>query len=84
MSDYQEVSLYENRFWLQILGDHARFIYSALAPNEKEHIHTAEKFKNVFDQLLEQARMSVSGDALMQLNQYAYQQLMKFVSLNWS
>ncbi|ASK61533.1 hypothetical protein CFK37_04760 [Virgibacillus phasianinus] len=74
MSDYQEVSLYENRFWLQILGDHARFIYSALAPDEKEYIHTAEKLKNVFDQLLERARTSLSGDALLHFNQYAYQQ----------
>lgn len=73
MSDYQEISLYENRFWLQILGDHARFIYSALAPSEKEHIRTAEGFIDAFDQLLDNARTSLSGDELLRLNNQAFQ-----------
>jgi len=47
---------FEHEFWLQILGDHSRFILDSLAPSETADIKTAEKFKNLFDQLLEQAR----------------------------
>ena len=27
--------LYEHRFWLQILGDHCRFIFTALSPRKR-------------------------------------------------
>ena len=36
-------ALFENRFWLQIMGDHSRFIYYSLAPNETAHIHKARQ-----------------------------------------
>jgi hypothetical protein len=32
----EEEALFEHRFWLQILGDHARFILNALSPKEKK------------------------------------------------
>ncbi|MFC4104319.1 DUF2935 domain-containing protein [Paenibacillus xanthanilyticus] len=47
---------FEHRFWLQILGDHARFILQSLAPNEKPDIERAEAFKKSFDDLLAQSR----------------------------
>ncbi|REK71453.1 DUF2935 domain-containing protein [Paenibacillus paeoniae] len=47
---------FEHRFWLQILGDHARFIYNALSPIELKDIQTASRFIHHFDQLLTQAR----------------------------
>lgn len=47
---------YEHRFWLQILGDHSRFIYNALSPKEINDIRKAAQFITVFDQLLRQAR----------------------------
>lgn len=30
--DVQSDIMFEHRFWLQILGDHARFIHQSLAP----------------------------------------------------
>lgn len=71
---YQRVCLFEHQFWLQVLGDHARFIYMALSPTEKQHIQTAKEFMNVFDQLLENARTPLSGDTLLKLAQQADQQ----------
>ncbi|MBS4199403.1 DUF2935 domain-containing protein [Bacillus sp. FJAT-49732] len=47
---------FEHEFWLQILGDHSRFILDSLAPSETKDIELAQKFKNTFDQLLAQAR----------------------------
>src|SRR5436305_9946090 len=49
---------FEHRFWLQILGDHSRFIYEALAPVQKVEIERASNFIQVFDTLLDQANSS--------------------------
>lgn len=49
-------ALYEHRFWLQILGDHARFIMNTLSPAETQDVKTASGFIQAFDRLLEQAR----------------------------
>lgn len=68
----QEV-LFEHRFWLQILGDHSRFIYNSLKPKETKDIQLAHHFITEFDQLLGQARLPDAGNALEQLNNQAYQ-----------
>ncbi|MGG3571219.1 DUF2935 domain-containing protein [Bacillus gobiensis] len=47
---------FEHRFWLQILGDHSRFIHESLSPVQKEKIETASTFIRVFDTLLDQAK----------------------------
>jgi hypothetical protein len=49
-------ALFEHRFWLQILGDHARFIYNTLSPVEKQDIQLADSYIEGFDRLLEAAR----------------------------
>ncbi len=49
---------FENRYWLQILGDHLRFIEMALAPKEKELIERTVSLKKITDQLLDEARQS--------------------------
>ena len=49
--------LFEHRFWLQILGDHGRFILNALSPLEDKEIQRAEYFIKIFDELLENARI---------------------------
>lgn len=49
---------FEHRFWLQILGDHSRFIFEALAPIQKVEIEQAANFINIFDTLLERAKSS--------------------------
>lgn len=68
---YEKEALFEHRFWLQILGDHSRFIYRSLAPNEDKEIMRAGMFISVFDNLLGQARKSLSGTKLMELTREA-------------
>ncbi|WP_307719851.1 DUF2935 domain-containing protein [Paenibacillus kobensis] len=70
-----EEAWFEHRFWLQILGDHARFIFNALSPKEHQDIHQARNGVSVFDQLLAAARnRSVSLTELTkQAAQAAYQ-----------
>lgn len=53
--EYQRAALFEHRFWLQVLGDHGRFIQEALAPAEKEEIAAALYFIHTFDSLLNSA-----------------------------
>ncbi|MFF2090067.1 DUF2935 domain-containing protein [Paenibacillus sp. NPDC058174] len=73
-----QAALFENRFWLQILGDHARFIYNTLSPSEKQDIQIAAYYIPAFDQLLEQAR-SVSSEAeISNLNKQAYELTVEF------
>ncbi|MBT2654742.1 DUF2935 domain-containing protein [Bacillus sp. ISL-18] len=64
---FERTARFEHRFWLQILGDHSRFIYEALAPVQEEEIIKASTFIQVFDTLLDRARsadlMSLTTDA---------------------
>lgn len=72
--DYNKVSSFEHRFWLQVLGDHARFIYHTLSPSEVEHIQQAHYFLQMSDHLLEQSRKmtQASKEKWMELAQHAY------------
>ncbi len=74
MKDYniEEISTFEHRFWLQILGDHARFIKSDLAPKETELITLANYYIKIFDNLLTKARENLSEDELNKLTHQAY------------
>lgn len=71
-SVYVSTALFEHRFWLQVLGDHARFIYNLLSPKETVEIERAQQFINIFDALLAQSREDASRVNLAQLNQQAY------------
>ncbi|EEL52009.1 MULTISPECIES: DUF2935 domain-containing protein [Bacillus cereus group] len=51
-STYEENALFEHKFWLKILGDHAQFLLDALSPDEKEEIQKAEYFVQLFDRFL--------------------------------
>jgi hypothetical protein len=64
--------IFEHRFWLQILGDHSRFILNELSPEEKEEVRATNYFIKAFDSLLEEARKDISGKELMELNKKAY------------
>jgi len=55
LNDIQS-ALYEHRFWLQILGDHARFILNTLSPIENQDVQAAGSYIEAFDQLLDVAR----------------------------
>ncbi|RXZ83078.1 DUF2935 domain-containing protein [Paenibacillaceae bacterium] len=64
-------ALFEHRFWLQILGDHSRFIFNALSPKESEDIQTAQHFIQSFDRLLELSRAATSDANIKALTQQA-------------
>jgi hypothetical protein len=66
-------AIFEHQFWLQIMGDHSRFILHALSPKEMKDIETAEQFIRVFDQLLEQSRRIADDSQLAELNRVAQQ-----------
>ncbi|MEF3310035.1 DUF2935 domain-containing protein [Paenibacillus sp. GYB004] len=66
-----QAALFEHRFWLQILGDHSRFIYNALSPKESEDIQAAHHFIQSFDRLLELSRTAASNADIHTLTQQA-------------
>ncbi|MFE0505347.1 DUF2935 domain-containing protein [Peribacillus butanolivorans] len=49
---WEKKARFEHQFWLQILGDHSRFIHESLAPVEQENIEIASEFIQIFDTLL--------------------------------
>jgi hypothetical protein len=63
--------LFEHRFWLQILGDHSRFILNELSPTETEEIQEANYFKETFDKLLERSRQNLSEKEVLELTDSA-------------
>lgn len=65
--NFQQTARFEHRFWLQVLGDHGRFIYEALAPSEKKNIEIATYFIHTFDRLLN----SIDTVDLVQLSRIA-------------
>ncbi|WP_236898118.1 DUF2935 domain-containing protein [Clostridium beijerinckii] len=76
-SKIREMSIFEYRFWLQILGDHSRFILNALSPEETCFIDEATQFIKLFDYLLEKARRPISLENIHDLNYKAYSAAMK-------
>jgi hypothetical protein len=68
---YVETALFEHRFWLQILGDHARFIRDALSPTESLEVEQAEAFVKRYDNLLQRAREPLTSSELIHLSQTA-------------
>ena len=72
MTNYTAAVLFEHRFWLQVLGDHARFIKDSLSPDERDEIQSAEYFINIFDQLLIQARQPLTDVKIDALNREAF------------
>lgn len=52
----QDAIISENVFWLKIMMEHSRFIASLLDQSERNLVHTALKFGDDFETLLNQAR----------------------------
>jgi len=77
VSDVQP-ALFEHQFWLQILGDHGRFIYDSLAPKETNDIKTAQQFIQRYDQMLMTSRRADTGLNLGQLNREALHLTVEF------
>lgn len=70
--------LFEHRFWLQILGDHSRFILNELSPTETEEIQGARFFMGTFDKLLERARQNLSEREILELTENALKAAQEF------
>lgn len=77
ISSLREIALFEHMFWLQILGDHSRFIFNALSTKETDFIQQSNKFINLFDNLLNKSRRPISNEGLHELNYEAYSAAMK-------
>ncbi|PWA12227.1 hypothetical protein DCC39_07290 [Pueribacillus theae] len=71
--DYRKPALFEHRFWLQILGDHSRFIRDALSPKETRLVREANQMIATFDTLLSQARKQLGENELASLTRSAYE-----------
>lgn len=74
MNDFEETAVFEHRFWLQVLGDHARFIRDTLSPTETDYVKTATHFITVFDKLLQESRQNVSSSLLQNITEQANEQ----------
>jgi hypothetical protein len=80
----KELALWEHNFWLQVLGDHSRFILNALSPKETHFIHQANRFINLFDDLLIESRKPIVDEKLHDLNYKAYSAAMEIRELKLS
>lgn len=56
MKTFEEVASFEHQFWLQVLGDHARFLLDSFVVTQKKDIEKAKQFQQIFDTLLRKAR----------------------------
>lgn len=74
-ADLMTSTIYEHRFWLQVLGDHARFFYIALRGSEREEITRTNYFIQEFDSLLAQARQGLSRESLPGFQELIWQRV---------
>jgi hypothetical protein len=68
-TDSEKTVLFEHRFWLQVLGDHGRFILNALSSKEVERIEISKNFITLFDRLLDKSRQNIYGRELDDLTE---------------
>lgn len=68
---FKTEALFEHQFWLQILGDHSRFILNTLSQTELEKIQRSNYFIQIFDKLLEEAKSQLNDFNIEQLTQRA-------------
>ncbi|MFJ7699886.1 DUF2935 domain-containing protein [Lysinibacillus fusiformis] len=52
MSNFVQHAIFEHRFWLEIMQNHAQFIHDALYPSEQDDIQRANSFIQQFSRLL--------------------------------
>ena len=70
-TSFMKETLFEHQFWLQILGDHSRFIHDALSPDERDKVGLANYYIQVFDELLDQSRMQPNAERISKLTEQA-------------
>jgi len=68
MATITNTNVEDNRFWIQIMGDFARFIFNALSPAEVPEADIAKRFITQFDNMLNQSRQDLPDEQLKQLN----------------
>lgn len=69
---FEEAAAFEHQFWLQVLGDHARFILESLVVMETKDIEKAKRFRDIFDTLLKKSREQSNLTALtLEAEEYA-------------
>ncbi len=56
LSQFLKSASFEHQFWLQVFGDHSRFIHDSLYPSKHEDIELARAFIHTFNQLLSQSK----------------------------
>ncbi|MFD1040363.1 DUF2935 domain-containing protein [Virgibacillus byunsanensis] len=64
MVDFIRSASFEHQFWLQVLGDHSRFIRDSLYPTEADDVQLAMEFVNTFDELLEQSKSLTNNNVI--------------------
>ncbi|HET7658405.1 MAG TPA: DUF2935 domain-containing protein [Bacillales bacterium] len=75
----EQTAVFEHSFWLQVLGDHSRFIFHALPASERAYWQQAELYIQHFDQLLQKVRASGNQPVpLQEITQSAYQLASQF------
>lgn len=75
---FQETARFEHRFWLQVMGDHARFIRDSLSIREEKEIAHASYFIDRYDTLLQAAQANPVGSTLTDLSATALKLSTKF------
>jgi len=80
MYEYQslENTLMEHQFWLQIMGDHARFIFFSLYPKETMHLQRSQDFIISFDKILEHIINTSDSNELDIITGQIYQLILQF------
>lgn len=68
---FMKETLFEHQFWLQILGDHSRFIHDSLSPDERDRVGMASFFIQIFDELLDQSRLQLNTEQINELTKQA-------------
>lgn len=78
--NFDAVAQDEHSFWLQVLGDHSRFILQGLSAKEKYEIQYAERFIVDFDMLLSMIRRKMSLAELSTFNKQVIDKVKKLKS----
>ncbi|MBM7095040.1 MULTISPECIES: DUF2935 domain-containing protein [Alteribacter] len=58
---FDETARFEHGFWLQVMGDHARFLMDSLPVSEMEDVEITKEYRAEYDRLLQEVRNGV-GD----------------------
>jgi hypothetical protein len=71
MEEFERSASFEHRFWLRVLGDHARFLRDSLAVGETVETERAEQFADGYDALLERAAAPMTRADIVEVTEYA-------------